>query len=55
MPTTIAAPAERKYLLERVGEAAVVQVYADAFRDLPLREQIDTPVREQLIIELYSK
>ena len=24
-------------------------------RDLPLREQIDTPVREQLIIELYSK
>lgn len=24
-------------------------------RDLPLREQIDTPVREQLIVELYSK
>ncbi len=23
--------------------------------DLPLREQIDTPVREQLIVELYSK
>src|SRR5471030_127790 len=34
-----AAPAERKYLLERVGEAAVVQVYADGFRDLPLREK----------------
>ena len=33
------APAERKYLLERVGEAAVVQVYADGFRDLPLREK----------------
>jgi small subunit ribosomal protein S4 len=26
-----------------------------AVRELPLREQIDTPVREQLIIELYSK
>ena len=24
-------------------------------RELPLREQIDTPVREQLIVELYSK
>jgi small subunit ribosomal protein S4 len=24
-------------------------------RDLPIREQIDTPVREQLIVELYSK
>ena len=31
--------AERTYLLERVGEAAVVQVYADGFRDLPLREK----------------
>ena len=28
------APADRNYLLERVGEAAVVQVYADAFGDL---------------------
>jgi small subunit ribosomal protein S4 len=26
-----------------------------AVRDLPLREQIDIPVREQLIVELYSK
>jgi small subunit ribosomal protein S4 len=26
-----------------------------AVRDLPLREQIDVPVREQLIVELYSK
>ena len=26
-----------------------------AVRELPLREQIDTPVREQLIVELYSK
>jgi len=24
-------------------------------RELPVREQIDTPVREQLIVELYSK
>jgi dipeptidyl-peptidase-3 len=36
---TTTAPADRKYLLERVGEAAVVQVYADGFRDLPLREK----------------
>ena len=26
-----------------------------AVRDLPLRDQIDVPVREQLIVELYSK
>ncbi len=38
-PVKTAAPADRHYLLERVGEAAVVQVYADAFRDLPLREK----------------
>jgi len=38
-PATTAAPTDRTYLLERVGEAAVVQVYADAFRDLPLREK----------------
>src|SRR5215216_5394681 len=37
-PTPTAA-AERKYLLERIGEAAVVQIYADGFRDLPLREK----------------
>src|SRR3954454_13335786 len=36
---TAAAPADRAYLVERVGEAAVVQVYADGFRDLPLREK----------------
>ena len=36
---TTAAPADQNYLLERVGEAAVVQVYADGFRDLPLREK----------------
>ena len=36
-----------------------LEVTADDFkaivRDLPLREQIDVPVREQLIVELYSK
>ena len=30
---------DRPYLVERVGEAAVVQVYADGFRDLSLREK----------------
>ena len=29
--------------------------YAVTVRDLPLREHIDVPVREQLIVELYSK
>src|SRR5438045_9087098 len=40
-PLPAAAPAstDRQYLLERVGEAAVVQVYADGFRALPLREK----------------
>ncbi len=32
--------ADRRYLLERVDDAAVVQVYADGFRDLPTREKI---------------
>ena len=36
--------------LERGGDSADVTV-----RDLPLREHIDVPVREQLIVELYSK
>src|SRR5262245_39878652 len=31
---------DRVYLLEKVGEAAVVQVYADGFRELPLKEKI---------------
>jgi len=33
---------ERMYLLERVAEAAVVQLYADGFRDLSLHEKILT-------------
>ena len=31
---------ERKYLLERIGEAAVAQLYADGFEDLPLDQKI---------------
>jgi dipeptidyl-peptidase-3 len=34
-----APPAERKYLLERVDDAAVAQVYADGFEKLSLKEQ----------------
>jgi dipeptidyl-peptidase-3 len=33
------APADRKYLLERVDDAAVVQLYADQFAALPLKEK----------------
>ena len=29
--------------------------YSVTVRDLPMREHIDVPVREQLIVELYSK
>jgi dipeptidyl-peptidase-3 len=42
VPAALGAPpaaAERPYLLERVDEAAVVQVYADGFQALPLKEQ----------------
>jgi len=35
----VAEPTERKYLLERVDDAAVVQLYADGFEKLPLREK----------------
>src|SRR6266699_4251548 len=34
-----ASTIDRPYRLERVDEAAVVQLYADGFRDLPLREK----------------
>ena len=33
------APADRTYLLERVGDAAVAQLYADGFSSLSLREK----------------
>src|SRR5438105_4219887 len=39
LPAAASASTDRQYLLERVGEAAVVQVYADGFRELPLREK----------------
>jgi dipeptidyl-peptidase-3 len=42
-PAPAAAPAadrDRKYLLERVDDAAVVQLYADGFASLPLKEKI---------------
>ena len=32
-------PAERKYLLERVGDASVVQLYADGFASLPRKQK----------------
>ncbi len=40
-PAPVAAKADpsRKYLLERVDDAAVVQLYADGFSALPLREK----------------
>ena len=36
---TTAATGERKYLLERVDDAAVVQIYADQFAALPLKDK----------------
>jgi dipeptidyl-peptidase-3 len=38
-PAVATAPADRKYLLERVDDAAVVQLYADGFEKLPLGEK----------------
>ena len=35
----VAATDERKYLLERVDDAAVAQLYADGFESLPLKEK----------------
>ncbi|GAC1471972.1 MAG: dihydrofolate reductase [Isosphaeraceae bacterium] len=43
VPARASEPAkegERKYLLEQVDDAAVVQLYADGFRDLPLRQKM---------------
>jgi dipeptidyl-peptidase-3 len=40
VPASAARPAgERTYLLERVDDAAVVQLYADGFSSLPLKEK----------------
>jgi len=38
--TPVSAVLDRPYLLERVGEAAVVQMYADGFRDLAVRDKL---------------
>jgi dipeptidyl-peptidase-3 len=46
-PAAAAVPADRKYLLERVDDAAVVQLYADGFEKLALREKT-------LIYHLYQ-
>jgi dipeptidyl-peptidase-3 len=46
-PAPAGAADTRPYLLERVDEAAVVQLYADGFADLPLREKV-------LIYHLYQ-
>jgi dipeptidyl-peptidase-3 len=45
LPSVVVAAepsSERKYLLERVDDAAVVQVYADGFAKLPLKEKLLT-------------
>ncbi len=39
MRATRAAPSDRQYLVEQVDEAAVVQLYAEGFADLLLREK----------------
>ena len=46
-PASAPAVTERKYLLERVDDAAVVQVYTDGFEKLPLKEK-------QLVWHLYQ-
>src|SRR5687768_1317359 len=38
-PAPKAASADRKYLLDRVDDAAVVQLYADGFEALPLKQK----------------
>jgi len=47
VPATADPTAERKYLLERVDDAAVAQIYADGFEALPLQQK-------QLIWHLYQ-
>jgi dipeptidyl-peptidase III len=46
-PAPPATSADRKYLLERVDDAAVVQLYADGFSSLPLKQKT-------LIYHLYQ-
>ena len=46
-PTATTVADDRQYLLERVDDAAIVQLYADGFASLPLREKT-------LIYHLYE-
>jgi dipeptidyl-peptidase III len=46
-PAAAAVEADRKYLLERVDDAAVVQLYADGFEKLAIKEKI-------LVYHLYQ-
>jgi len=46
-PAAVDTHADRKYLLERVGDAAVAQIYADGFAALPLDQK-------QLVWHLYQ-
>src|SRR5829696_3158367 len=40
VPAALMPPADRKYLLERVDDAAVAQLYVDGFASLPLGEKL---------------
>ena len=40
LPSGRAAEPERKYLLERVDDVAIVQIYCDGFDELPVDEKI---------------
>jgi len=55
---TLGKPALRAELAPGQGALSVMANVEGAqvtVRELPLREHIDVPVREQLIVELYSK
>ena len=39
-PAATSVSSDRQYLLERVDDAAVVQVYADGFPQLPLKDKM---------------
>ena len=47
MSKEIETATDRKYLIERVDDAAVAQVYADGFNELPLEQKL-------LIWHLYN-
>lgn len=38
-PPAVAAPSARQFLLERIDDAAIVQLYADGFASLPLKDK----------------